>query len=216
MSQEGVAILVPVLARPANVRPLLESIAESTPEPYRVLFIADPHDEAEHYAIAEMGGWMIAPGGSYAAKINAGVAATDEPYILFAADDVRPRKGWLEAALAAMVYGVQVIGCNDGIPRPARPEHATHFLLTRAAASLPCIDGAPGVLCEGYGHWRVDDELIATATKRGMYAYAPDALVEHVDHPMIGGPDDDTYRKGRSTARQDGKLFHRRSRLWDQ
>ncbi len=211
---DGVAVLVPVLARPQNVAPLLASIRESTPEPYRVLFLCDPHDVAERDAIAREGGWVLSPGGTYAAKINAGVEATDEPYVLLAADDVRPRAGWLAAAITAMRGGAQVVGLNDGIARPARPEHATHFLLTRAAAELPCIDGARGPLCERYGHWRTDDELIATATKRGMYAYAADALVEHVDHPMIGGADDDTYRKGRATARQDSRTFMRRSRLW--
>lgn len=207
------AVLVPVLNRPQNIKPLLESIYATTPDA-RVLFIADPDDTAELDAIAAAGGEMIAPGGSYAAKINAGVARTDEPFILLAADDVRPREGWFEAAVDTMVNGVQVVGCNDGIPRPARPEHATHFLITRAAATLPCIDGRPGPLCEAYGHWYTDDEYIATARKRGMYAYAHDALVEHL-HPMTGkAEDDETYVKGRSSWKLDRRQFMRRSQLW--
>jgi hypothetical protein len=67
----SVAILVPVLNRPANVAPLMESISTTTPDPYRVLFICDPGDRAEQDAIASQGGWMISPGGSYASKINA-------------------------------------------------------------------------------------------------------------------------------------------------
>ncbi len=210
----SLAILVPVLARPQNVAPLLEAIRASTPGPYRVLFVRDPDDTAEHDAIAREGGQAIAPGGTYAAKINVGVRATTESLLLLAADDVRPRAGWLASARAAMTGDVQVVGLNDLIPRRRRPEHATHFLLTRAAAQLPCLDGSPGPLCEEYGHWRTDDELIATATTRGMYAYAPDAVVEHL-HPMTGAaPDDDTYRRGRATARQDAELFHRRAALW--
>lgn len=210
----SVAILVPVLNRPQNVKPLLDSIRASTPQPHRVLFICDPGDIAEQDAIAREGGWMISPGGTYAQKINAGCKATDEPLVMFAADDLRFHPGWLTAALAAMTGGVQVVGLNDLIDRPLRPEHATHFLVTRAAASLPCIDGGRGPLCEGYGHWRTDDELIATATKRGMYAYEAAAVVEHF-HPMTGAaPDDATYRKGRATARRDGRLFLRRAHLW--
>lgn len=210
----SVAIIVPVLARPKNVKPLLESIRATTTVPYRVLFVSDPGDVAEQDAIAREGGWMLSPGGTYASKINAGVEATDESHVLFGADDLVFHRGWFEAAQAAMSNGVQVVGLNDCIPRLHRPEHATHFLLTRAAATLPCIDGTRGPLCERYGHWRTDDELIATATKRGMYAYAKHAIVEH-RHPMTGAvPDDATYQKGRSTARRDATIFMRRSRLW--
>lgn len=210
----SVALLIPVLRRPQNVKPLLDSIRESTTVPYRTLFIADPGDIEEQDAIAAEGGWMISPGGNYASKIRAGVEATDEPYVLLGADDIRPRRGWFEAARAAMNRRVQVVGLNDLIARPQRPNHATHFLMTREAAELPTIDGMRGPLCDLYRHWWTDDELIATATKRGMYAYCRTARVEHVNHPMIGGADDATYQKGRATARRDARTFHRRRHLW--
>ncbi len=210
--REGVAILVPVLARPANVRPLLESIAEATPGPYRVLFIADPHDEAEHYAIAEMGGWMIAPGGSYAAKIRCGIEATDERYVVLAADDVRFHAGWFDAALAEVEKGAQVVGCNDLRPR-GEVELATHFLLTREYAETPTIDGGPGPL-HPYLHNFCDRELVETAKRRGVYVYAPEAIIEHRHHLENLAPHDATYARGDSTFRQDARLFHRRSRLW--
>lgn len=205
------AILIPVLGRPHRVEPLLKAIRDSTLQPHRVLFIADPDDDLEHAAIEAAGGWMITPGGTYAQKINAGVRMTLEPWVLLGADDAEPRPGWFEAAMRT---GAEVTGLNDLIPRPSRPGHATHFLLTRHAATQPCADGSRGPLYEGYAHWRTDDELIATARHRGVYAYAPDAVVEHVAHPMIGGADDETYRKGRSMARMDGKQFARRQHLW--
>lgn len=207
-------ILVPVLGRPQNVAPLLEAIRESTPEPYSVLFIVDPDDHAERRAITAANACMIVPGGTYAEKINEGVRTTTEPLVLLAADDIRPRSGWLSAAIEARRLGAQVVGLNDLIPRPHRPGHATHFLMTREYAELPCLDGSRGPLYEGYAHWRTDDELIATATKRGVYAYAEDARILHL-HPMVGtAPDDETYRKGRATARLDGKRFARRQHLW--
>lgn len=208
-------VLVPVLGRPQNVAPLLESFAQSTPEAHRVLFLCDPGDTAEQDAIAAVGGWMLSPGGSYAAKINVGVRVTDEPLLLLAADDIRPHPGWLDAARAAMLRtGAQVVGLEDLIPRPHRPGHATHFLMTREYAELPCIDGSPGPLFEGYAHWRTDDELIATATARGCYVYVEDAIVEHL-HPMVQkAPDDHVYERGRANARLDGKRFKRREHLW--
>lgn len=208
-----VAILVPVLNRPQNVKPLLESIQQSTPEPYRVLFICDPGDRAQQDAIAAEGGWMISPGGSYAAKINAGVEATDEPLLFIGADDLRFRARWLENAVTK-IPGAQVVGVNDCIHRPRRPQHATHFLMTREYAERPCLDGTPGPLALAYRHSFVDDELIATATKRGVYAYAPRSRVAHL-HPMANtAPDDATYRRGRAHFRSDARLFTQRSRLW--
>lgn len=209
----AVAILVPCLGRPQNVRPLLDSIRASTPEPYRVLFICDPGDVAQQDAIAVQAGWMINPGGTYASKIRAGIEATDEPLVFIGADDLRFRPGWLQAAEARMPKA-QVVGVNDGIGRPRRPCHATHFLMTRGYAVRPCIDGSPGPLSDAYSHSFVDDELIATATKRGVYAYAPRSRVKHL-HPMTGAVRDDaTYRLGRARFQQDKRMFVRRMRLW--
>lgn len=211
---EGVAILVPVLNRPQNVPPLLDSIRASTPDPYRVLFICDPGDIAEQDAIARDGGWMISPGGGYAAKIRAGVAATTEPLVFLGADDLRFQPGWLQAARAAMRDGAQVVGVNDQIVRRRRPAHATHFLITREYAQRPAIDGQPGPLSTAYSHSFVDDELIATATHRGVYAYAPRSIVEHRHWVNRKAHDDDTYQRGRARFETDRATFQRRVKLW--
>lgn len=208
-----VVILVPVLARPWHVQPLLDSVAQAGG--CRVLFIPDPDDEAERDAIAAAGAEEMPVTGGWAAKINTAVRATTEPLIFFGADDLRFRPGWLEAAHRRILDGAQVVGVNDLIPRrPARVGHATHFLVTREYALQPTIDGGRGPLCEIYDHSFVDDELIATARHRGVYAYAADAHVQHL-HPMAGNaPDDDTYRRGRARFRLDRRIYRRRSLLW--
>lgn len=210
----SVAVLVPVLGRPQRVKPLLASLAATCPTAI-AYFLPDNDDGPEIRAIEAARGVMLATAHrSYAAKINAGVRLTREPLLFLAADDIEPQPGWLEKAQAHMKDGVQVVGVNDLIERrPERQGHATHFLMTRDYAEQPCIDGSRGPLHEGYDHSFVDDELIATAVKRGAYAYASDAHVKH-DHPMAGGEDDETYRKGRRMFRQDRKLFARRARLW--
>ncbi len=213
--REGVVILVPVLNRPQNVAPLLASIRATTPEPYRVLFLCDPGDRAEQDAIGMAGGWMISPGGGYAAKIRGGVQATDEPLVFLGADDLHFHPGWLEACCAVMAAGARVVGVNDGIRRRrGRRDHATHFLMTREYALQPAIDGGPGPLSEAYDHSFVDDELIATATRRGVYAYAPHAVVEHRHWMNDTAPDDDTYRRGRANFHADREMFARRSEMW--
>jgi hypothetical protein len=211
------AILIPVLARPHRVAPVLDAIETSTPGA-RVLFLSDAHDRPEHEAIErELGreGLQVEVdlgGGSYAAKINAGVGLTTEPYVFAGADDLEPQPGWFEAAKAPMVDGIGVVGVNDLIER--RREHATHFLISRAYAQQSAIDGSSGPFFEGYHHWYCDDELLATAKHRGAYAYAPEAKVLHL-HPMAGNaPDDATYQRGRARRREDRKLFTQRSALW--
>ncbi len=213
----NLAILVPVLARPHRVAPLLDAIEATTPG-VRVLFLADDYDRPEHEAIGrELSRTGVrveldTSGGNYAAKINSGIGLTDEPYIFTAADDLEPQAGWLEAAMAAMVHGAQVVGVNDLIERSRN--HATHFLIAREYAEQPAIDGSRGPFFEGYHHWYCDDELLATARKRGVYAYAPDAEVLHL-HPMSGRAEDDaTYAKGRERMRADRRLFTERGQLW--
>lgn len=209
------AILVPVLDRPHRVAPLLQSITSATPSPPRVIFICDPDDRAERDAVAAAGAEELVVTGGYARKINTAVEATDEPLLFLAADDLNFHPGWLEAANAELQGETGVVGVNDLIARrPGREGHATHFLIARWYAVLPTINGGRGPLCESYAHNFVDDELIATASRRGAYVYAPNAHVQH-EHPMnMTAPDDETYRRGRATFRQDRRLFLRRQRLW--
>jgi len=207
------AILVPVLARPGNVAPLMESIRATTPDA-RTIFICDPDDLYEQRAVLDARAEFFVIAGSYARKVNGAIAGTQEPLILTAADDVRPHPGWLEAAKAKLDQGFEVVGINDLLDRRARPEHATHFLVTRGYAQQGQIDGEPGLLHEGYSHERIDDELIATATKRGVYCYAPDAVVEHRHWLNGGAPMDATYERGMARRARDRRLFLRRQRLW--
>lgn len=204
-------VVVPVLDRPHRVAPTIEGFARTAPG-CRVLFVADPDDADELAALRKAGAEFIAPGGNYASKIRAGVEHTSEPLIFTAADDLEPQDGWLEAAYVATASGSEVIGVNDLVPR--QREHATHFLLTRGYAETPAIDGSPGPFFEGYSHWFCDDELIATARARGLYAYAAFSHVRHL-HPFAGTADDDeTYRRGRANRRADRRLFRQRSHLW--
>lgn len=210
-----VVILVPVLARPHRVARLLENIAGATPQPHRVLFLCDPGDQAEQDAIRVAGGEMLTPGGSYAQKINRGAAATDEPLLFLAADDLRFHDGWLPAAAALISDQVSVVGTNDlGNRRVLAGEHSTHSLVARCYLERGTIDETGKLLHEGYRHNFCDTEFIQTARARGAYAHAPDSIVEHL-HPDWGKADRDrTYAKGRATFRVDRRTFARRSRLW--
>lgn len=213
-------MIVPVLARPANVEPLLDSLWEATPEPYRVLFVADEGDDAEIAAIERAGADYITttkPRNNYASKINAGYHASTEPLFFTGADDLRFHVGWLSEAIRHLSDTVKVVGTNDlGNPRVIAGNHSTHTLITREYIETESgvIDRPDTVLCESYPHEYCDDELIQTAIARGRFAHAHDSVVEHL-HPIFGKAEDDaTYRLGRARTRIGKRIFLRRKRLW--
>lgn len=201
----SLAVLVPVLGRPHRVRPTLAGFA-----PHSVYFIPNPEDKDEIAAIKQAGGTILLTStGNYAQKINAAIKLTTEPLIFLGADDLEPRPGWFDVAARYIKQGAQVVGINDMISR-SRSDHSTHFVLTREYSELRIITGEPGPLCEIYDHSCIDDELMATARYRGVYAYAEDAQIKHL-HPDMGtAPSDSTYVKGRSHIRDDRRLWKSR------
>lgn len=213
-----VVIAVPVLRRPHRVVTLMESAAAATPAgTYRMLFVTDPDDDTERAEIDACGGERIDCAGSYARKINAAYAATEEPAIFCAADDVDFRSGWLETALGRMTDRVGVVGTNDlANPRVTSGRHATHSLVSRAYANeRGTIDERGKILHEGYAHNFCDSELVATARRRRAFVFAKDSHVHHM-HPNFDKSvvRDDVYDLGESTFEQDRRLFRQRARLW--
>jgi glycosyltransferase involved in cell wall biosynthesis len=213
-----VVIIVPVLGRPHRVSPLIENINHATPEPHRVLFVADVDDQPELDALQAVRAEWIAVDQprNYAGKINAGYRATTEPLFFMAADDLNFHPDWLSRALKWMGEGIDVVGTNDICnPRVMTGQHSTHTLVRRSYIDTHgTIDEDGKVLHEGYAHEYTDDEFVQTAKKRGVYAHAFDSIVEHL-HPNVNkADDDDTYRLGRSRTRESRRLFQYRQRLW--
>jgi len=208
-------MLVPVLGRPHRVAPLLESIAATTTVEHRVLFIVDHDDHTEIAAITAAGAQMLVYPGSCPSKWNVGTRETTEPLIFYAADDLRFHSGWYEAAMARMIDPVQVVGVNDLCSaRVLEGWHATHFLTRRAYAHQPTIDGQLGPMNTMYSHSFVDDEFVATARKRGVIAFAANAIVEHLHPDNAKAPMDDTYLKGRAHMQRDRQLYEHRCWMW--
>lgn len=208
-------VVVPMLRRAGLVPRLVGSLADST-DRARVLFVVTDTDRDVLAAVRQHDHVVVTPRlrGDYAHKINTGVAASDEPLIFTGAIDLRFHAGWLDACLAKMSGGVQVVGTNDLANGRTARHHSTHTLVARGYVLRGLIDGRPGLLCEDYLHEFVDDELVGTAKSRGVYAHAADAVVEHL-HPMVGKADwDDTYLLMNRRMARDRGLFNRRSALW--
>ena len=213
-------VLVPVLNRPHNVAPLVESFEAATDDA-RLLFVASEGDEAELAAIHDADAEVLIVekrlSCDYPFKINQGAAATTEPFLFTGADDLHFHPGWLTAAMARMSDpGVGVVGTRDLCNvRTEDGTHSTHSLVRRRyIEDFGTADEQGKILHEGYWHEWCDDELVATAMFRGAWAFAPDSVVEHL-HPRAGKAKiDDLYALARHRMVQGNRLFHERQHLW--
>jgi hypothetical protein len=215
-----VAVVVPVLNRPHRAEPFMASLLESTNN-------AAVYAVAEELDVETQKAWLVAkanllwsPRTTFPEKVNYAYGITDEPWLFLTGDDVAFHIGWLDELLrVAAETGAQVIGSNDlANPRSEDGSHAPHMLISRRyiAEQGASWDG-PGVVChEGYRHMFVDDEIVTVAKQRGVFAFAKDAVVEHL-HPVVEKSEvDATYRLGWSYAEVDKSRFAERMREYAQ
>lgn len=192
----------------------MESAQAATPDA-QVLFIADPGDTREIQALEAAGAEFIAPGGSYASKINKGVRACDTEFVFTGADDVTFVPGWFEIAKRYFTDRVRVVGVTDEVTKRNKlGHHAPHFLIARDYALEPTIDGGRGPLCERYKHQYVDDEFVGTCQRRGVIHIATDVRVHHSHYFDGSGEMDWTYQKGLRYKARDRRMWRQRQSLW--
>lgn len=214
---EPTAVIVPVMRRPQNAAPFMESLRASTGLA-TVYAVVQEGDDDTSAAWVQAGAVVIGVDEdvtTFAQKVNAGyeMTPTSEPWLFLVGDDVRFHAGWLDHAQAVAGDQFDVVGTNDLVnPRVTSGEHATHMLIRRSYIDEhgASWDG-PKVVChEGYRHWFVDNEIVAAAQQRQVWAMALGSRVEHL-HPLFGGADtDEVYELGRSHEKQDYALWRQR------
>ncbi len=235
MPDEGaVAVLCPVLSRPQNVAPLVESfLATTEPGEAMLYFVGSDSDGPQKKAVEDAHNqhptrvaWLgryaenltDAEVFTYAESLNYGFEHTDEPWVLCIGDDVRFHDGWLDQA-RKLSGEWDVIGTNDTFPgrvknpRVASGSHADHFFVRRAYVEEhgSSLEG-PGILApEVYRHWFTDREIVDLARARGVFSPCLDSVVEHL-HPGYDGDEearknDPTYMLGLKNAEVDQETF---------
>lgn len=210
-------ILVPVLGRPQNAQPLVDSIVKATEAEHRITFVVSADDKEEIDAVHETGSLcLISFDDRYAPKINLGVQLTDGEFVFLGADDLRFWPGWDVAAIERYEETEKpVIGTNDlGNATVMAGRHATHSLVHRSYVERGTIDEPGKLLHEGYQHNWVDTEFVGTAMKRDAFTFCRDSHVEHLHPFWHKGPDDAIYEKGRQDYRVDRRLYLKRRRFW--
>ncbi len=226
-------VIVPVWGRPELLAGLYDSLADTTPCDWRLRLIVSPNDPAGltdlHSVLTAMGGGGFRPGlvvhvapweggtpGDYARKVNMGYLLGDAPVLFLGATDIVFQPGWWRPIARAIAEGAQVVGTNDGSnPRTMSGRHSTHTAVTRDYVDRLGTADEPGrVLHEGYWHEFVDDEFVATAKARHVYAHATDSRVEHL-HPNWGKrPADASDARQPDRMAQGRRLFESRMHLW--
>lgn len=220
------AVLVPVLNRPQNVRPLVESFLAADFVNGALIFIAEKDDREEREAIRRCMqphrdfpiSYYRHDAHTWPEKINAGVKWFPADWYLFAADDITFTPGWWEATKELRDdERVGVIGTNDsasgaGNPRVAAGDHTCHPLVRASYAQLGTVDNPGEVVHSGYRHWCCDDELVYTAKLRGAWAFCREAVIQHA-HPYWDKsvPWDETYAKGEANNQADMALWRYRA-----
>jgi glycosyltransferase involved in cell wall biosynthesis len=213
---ERTAVIVPVMQRPQNAKPFMESLRASTGLA-TVYVLADAGDVDTKEAWRAAGADEVRTGTheTFAKKVNEGYRISSEPWLFLAGDDVRFHAGWLDYAQAVANDHpfIDVVGTNDlANPRVLSGQHATHMLIRRSYIDEQGAswDGPKTVCHEGYRHWYVDNEIVAAAQQRQVWAMALGSRVEH-RHPLFGTADNDTvYELGQSHQKQDYALWRQR------
>jgi len=224
-----VAVVVPVMKRPENVQPLVDSFDRSNDGTANLYFVCDADDEAEIAAVRSAGlePLYATRGHTFPQKANTGYLGTSESFVFVCGDDCEFTPGWLDRP-RELSDRYDVIGTNDAEPGRTRNQdvasgkHADHWFTRRTYIDDvgSCLEG-PGVFCpEAYYHWWVDKEVIGLAKARGVFSPALESRVVH-HHPGFDGDEDarlsdPVYMKAVEWADRDAKTFERRESLIEQ
>lgn len=214
-------VLVPVLGRPQNVAPLVESFLATASPLDEIHFLCSPED-TEQIAACEKSGQRVHVMGwparkfDYARKMNYGFRETERDFLLLAADDVTFMPGWRDA-LMECVGSFGVIGTNDMASAYVMSgRSSTHPLVRRSYIEVygGSYDGPGTLIHEGYDHNFSERELVELAQKRGQWTFCKGSVIKH-RHPLWKTEEwDDTYRKAMHNFQRDFQLFNRRRRRY--
>ena len=180
-----ISVLLPTLNRVEMCLHTLRSLEVTAPGA-EVCLVADGDPSILQRAVAEIGldfatNWRPEPRTNVAAwNIALGMASRD--LVVFAADDLEFRPGWLEAALYEMAHfdeGWGLVGFNDG---HLGKELSTHYLLHRRFI-CQVLGGRVAWPC--YLHSFNDLETNDRAKAAGRYRWAERAHVHH-HHWLFG------------------------------
>jgi glycosyltransferase involved in cell wall biosynthesis len=189
------SLIVPTRRRPAPLRRLLDSLAETAarPDALEVVLVVDADDPASaaarHDALA-LRHVVAQPGLTMGALNTEGYEASSGDYLMLLNDDVVARTpawdGEVRACFRRFPDGIVLVHPNDTLLR----EH----LCTFPVVSRRFCELAGGICPREYARYRIDDHIEDVFNLLGVLGerrtvYLPEVIFEHlnaVEHPGAG------------------------------
>jgi hypothetical protein len=211
MVKQKTAVLIPSAYRHASLRECLVSLFDNTPLDQIDVYVSvfrDDHASAEvarqfnvtqvyrersEYEFGAIHGWLKLQG-----------IANDYQFYVNLSDEMRPRAGWLEAALRAMhqLNDDGLVGLND--THSDGNEYAAVGLVSRSFL----IKYHGGSICSPrYRSWWCDREITDLAKSLNLYLWAQDSIMEHLNHAWGGIAHDQTYVDAEKNYDNDYQLY---------
>ena len=188
------SLIVPTRGRPAQLRRMLDSVAQTAyhPERLEVVLVVDADDPASLVAHPRLTirHVVVEPGRTMGELNNAGFAASTGDFVMLLNDDVIARTpGWDATAWACLRRFPDpfvLVHVNDTLMR----DHLCVFPLTSRAF----YELTGGVCPAEYRRYRIDDHIedvfnLLGALGERRVVYLPDVVFEHdnaVQHPEAG------------------------------
>jgi len=215
----SVVISIPTYKRPERILNVYNNAKNSSPLVSNVYFIVEKDDFASIDALKKyrLLYFINERSRGCAGAHNTAYLKTSEKYFFTGSDDFDFKSGWLEKSLEKMVGRIKVVGVNDlHTPDIIAQKYAIQFLIDRdyIKKSSGVFDEENVILSETYIHTWADREFFETAKLRDVFAFCPEAHVEHLHYAWNLSPKDETYAKQEGTWAHDRNLYLRRKPLW--
>jgi len=208
-----IAVVVPTVHRADMLAALVTNIHEATTVVHSIYLVmeyddTDSIDAAKGLQTVDVLGKF----GSCSVAVNAGYRASTEPFVAIVNDDCVFHPGWDVAALRYFNDAVHIVGMNDGFGDcKCFPMVRRSFIEEHSG-----VYDKPNTIFHTYKSQGPDTEFAFYAMLRGVWADAPDAVVEHVNwRTGRADPNHPNYLKARDTINDDLAEYNRRWPHWD-
>jgi hypothetical protein len=211
-------IYIPTFGRADKLQAVADNLKENTKSDYNLYWCVEEHDtESIDKALATGATIVInTRKPTYSDALQCIYEVTDEEIFLWGNDDFYFLPNWDEQPMEMMKdENIGVLGLHDGNPKTRY--WSISLVRRKYITEQSGVVDMPNRVLYPYHHNFVDDELTATAIKRGVWSHceAPCILHQHHSFKWLGDfPHDETYAKNDKHVAIDAETYNNRIHLW--
>ncbi len=211
-----IAILIPTYGRAHKLAGIKANIEATCKQ--NIYIICSEEDPETFNEATRLGLNIIISGGRYVEGINLGYKLTDEPYLLFGADDIEFTPDWDKKLLKYFDDPkIGIVGSPDDWTISQTGKHGSHPLVKRAyiqefsgTYDEPDIPYSPF-----YKHYMADIETEQVAQMRGAWVQG-EAEIKHHHWVNKQAEKDATYVRGMKNLQHDMEVYNDRRKNFEQ